>query len=77
VGRFVEQLVRDRLLNEELDGAYQAMAAEEQREAEAIDWAVATLEDVDDEAWWGVGGALRSGDQRRERATASRRRRQQ
>jgi hypothetical protein len=49
VGRFVEQLVRDRLLNEELDGAYQAMAAEEQREAEAIDWAEATLEDVDDE----------------------------
>jgi hypothetical protein len=50
VGRFVEQLVRDRLLRDDLDGAYAAMAAEEDREAEAFDWAEATLEDVDDEA---------------------------
>jgi len=51
VGRLVEQLVRDRLLYEDLDGAYAAMAAEERREAEAFEWAEATLEDVDDEAW--------------------------
>jgi len=50
VGRFVEQLVRDRLPPEDLDGAYAAMAAEEQRESEAVAWAEATLEDVDDEA---------------------------
>jgi hypothetical protein len=51
VGRLVEQLVRDRLLHEDLDAAYAALAAEERREAEALDWAEATLEDVDDEAW--------------------------
>ncbi len=50
VGRLVEQLVRDRLLYEDLDGAYAAMAADERREVEAFDWAEATLEDVDDEA---------------------------
>lgn len=51
VGRFVEQLVRDRLPDENLDGAYAALAAEEEREAEALEWAEATLGDVDDEAW--------------------------
>jgi hypothetical protein len=50
VGRFVEQLVRDRLLRDELDSAYAALAAEELREAEGLEWAEATLEDVDDEA---------------------------
>jgi len=50
VGRLVEQLVRDRLLSEDLDGAYAAMAADERRETEAFDWAEATLEDVDDDA---------------------------
>jgi hypothetical protein len=49
VGRFVEQLVRDRLLPDDLDAAYAAMGAEERRESEAFDWAEATLEDVDDE----------------------------
>ena len=50
VGRLVEQLVRDRLLYEDLDGAYASMAKDERREAEAFDWAEATLEDADDEA---------------------------
>ena len=50
VGRLIEQLVRDRLLDQDLDGAYAAMASEERREAEAFDWAEATLEDADDEA---------------------------
>ena len=50
VGRLVEQLVRDRFLREDLDTAYAALAADERREAEALDWAEATLEDVDDEA---------------------------
>ena len=48
VGRYVEQLVRDRL-HDELDSAYAAMAREEAREREAFDWAEATLEDVSDE----------------------------
>jgi hypothetical protein len=51
VGRLVERLVRDRLFGEDLDAAYAAMAADERRESEAFDWAEATLEDVDDEAW--------------------------
>ena len=51
VGRFVEQLVRDRIVRDDLESAYAAMAADEKREADAFDWAEATLEDVDDEAW--------------------------
>jgi hypothetical protein len=49
VGRLIEQLVRDRLLHEDLDGEYAAMAADERRESEAFDWAEATLQDVADE----------------------------
>jgi predicted CopG family antitoxin len=45
VGRYVEALVRDRL-GDELESAYAAMARDESREAEAFDWAEATLEDV-------------------------------
>jgi predicted CopG family antitoxin len=48
VGRYVEALVRDRL-RDELESAYAAMAREEAREADAFDWAEATLEDVSDE----------------------------
>ena len=51
VGRFVESLVRDRVLREDLESGYAAMAADESRESAAFDWAEATLGDVDDEAW--------------------------
>ena len=51
VGRFVEQLVRDRIVHEDLESSYAAMAADERRESEAFDWAEATLQDVGDEAW--------------------------
>jgi hypothetical protein len=46
VGRLVEQLVRDRLLREDLDSGYSEMAADEGREAEAFTWAEATLADL-------------------------------
>jgi hypothetical protein len=51
VGRFVEQLVRDRIVHEDLESSYAAMAADERRESEAFDWAEATLQDVGDETW--------------------------
>jgi hypothetical protein len=36
--------------NQELDAAYQQMAQDEAREAEALEWAEATVGDVSDEA---------------------------
>jgi predicted CopG family antitoxin len=50
ISQFIEDLVRPHVLPEDLEDAYQAMAAEEAREAEALEWAEATIGDVADEA---------------------------
>lgn len=50
IGRFIEGLVRDRLLDAQLDDGYAAMASDEAREAEAREWTEATIEDVSREA---------------------------
>jgi hypothetical protein len=50
IGRFIEGLVRSRLLDEHLDAAYAAMAGNEAREAEAVEWSEATIGDVSREA---------------------------
>jgi hypothetical protein len=39
ISRFIEQLVRPHVLPKELDDAYAAMARDEDREAEALQWA--------------------------------------
>jgi hypothetical protein len=49
IGRFIESLVRPYVLGKDLELAYQQMAREEAREAEALDWAEATMGDVADE----------------------------
>ena len=46
---FIESAVRPHLLDADLSAAYQAMAADEEREAEAEEWAEATLGDVSNE----------------------------
>jgi predicted CopG family antitoxin len=51
ISRFIEDLVRPHVLTLDLDAAYAAMAQDEAREAEALEWAEALLSDVDDEAW--------------------------
>jgi hypothetical protein len=50
ISQFIESLVRPHVVGKDLDIAYQLMAKEEAREAEALEWAEATLGDVADEA---------------------------
>lgn len=50
ISQFIESAIRPHLLEADLSAAYQEMAAEEERELEAMEWAEATLEDVADEA---------------------------
>ncbi|MBI3015831.1 MAG: addiction module antitoxin [Candidatus Tectomicrobia bacterium] len=49
ISRFIEELVRPYVLNRELEAAYQQMAKDEAREAEALEWSEATVRDVGDE----------------------------
>ncbi len=49
ISQFIESLVRPYVLGKDLEIAYQQMAQEEAREAEALEWAEATLGDVADE----------------------------
>lgn len=50
ISRFIESLVRPHVVGKDLDRAYRDMARDEAREAEALEWAEATLGDVADEA---------------------------
>jgi predicted CopG family antitoxin len=46
ISRFIESLVRPHVLPQDLMAAYRDMAADEAREAEAREWAEATVTDV-------------------------------
>jgi len=50
ISRFIEDLVRPQVLFPDLEAAYQQMAEDEEREAEALEWAEATVGDVINEA---------------------------
>ncbi|RLC90308.1 MAG: addiction module antitoxin [Chloroflexi bacterium] len=49
ISRFIEDLVRPYVLYQELEAAYRQMAQDEEREAEALEWAEATIGDISDE----------------------------
>jgi len=49
ISRFIEELVGPHVLEHNLEAAYQQMAQDESREAEALEWAEATFRDVGDE----------------------------
>ena len=49
ISQFIESLVRPYVVGKDLEVAYQQMAQEEAREAEALEWAEATIGDVADE----------------------------
>ena len=49
ISQFIERLVRPHVLGADLDAAYEQMARDEAREAEALQWSEATLGDVADE----------------------------
>jgi predicted CopG family antitoxin len=50
ISQFIESLVRPHVIGKDLELAYEQMAREETREAEALEWAEATVGDVADEA---------------------------
>jgi predicted CopG family antitoxin len=49
ISRFIEELVRPHVVAADLDAAYRAMAQDEAREAEALEWGEATIGDMSDE----------------------------
>jgi len=49
ISRFIESLVRPYVIGKDLDTAYRQMAREEAREAEALEWAEATVGDIANE----------------------------
>ncbi len=49
ISQFIESLVRPHVIGKDLEVAYQQMAQEEAREAEALEWAEGTVGDVADE----------------------------
>ena len=51
ISAFIEDLVRPHVILPDLDAAYRAMAANEGREAAALELAEATVGDIDAEAW--------------------------
>jgi hypothetical protein len=50
ISQFIEDLVRPHVIGADLDAGYQAMAADEARETEALEWSEATIGDVADAA---------------------------
>ena len=50
ISRFIEDLVHPHVIPKDLDAAYRQMAQDEEREAEALEWAEATVGDVSDES---------------------------
>ncbi len=49
ISRFIESLVRPHVIDQALEQAYQAMAKDESRETNALEWAEGTLGDIDDD----------------------------
>ncbi|HJX34489.1 MAG TPA: hypothetical protein VJ373_04865 [Desulfatiglandales bacterium] len=49
ISRFIEDLVRPHVTKKDIYAAYKEMAADEVREAEALEWAESTFGDVNDE----------------------------
>ncbi len=56
ISQFIESLVRLYVLNLDLDAGCRAMAEDTQREAEASQWAEATVGDRSHVARWGTAG---------------------
>jgi len=50
ISRFIEDLVRPHVVKKNMYSAYKEMAADHDRESEALEWAEATFGDVYDEA---------------------------
>jgi predicted CopG family antitoxin len=61
ISQFIESLVRPHVLNKDLEAAYEEMAKDELREAEAREWIEGTIGEISDETSGSMVGKLRSG----------------
>jgi len=52
ISKFIENLVRPHVSKQDLEKGYKAMAEDEARETDALDWAEATIGDVSDKTRW-------------------------
>lgn len=50
ISQFIESLVSPHVVQKDLESGYREMAADEAREAEAIEWAESTVVDVSNES---------------------------
>ncbi len=50
MSQFIEDLLRPHVMGASLDDGYKAMAADQEREAEAMEWSNALAQDAADEA---------------------------
>jgi len=50
ISRFIEQVIRPHVVAEDLDSAYEAMAADRARDGEAEEWSEGLIADAGDEA---------------------------
>lgn len=48
--QFIEDLVRPHVIGKNLDEGYRAMAQDQKRESEALEWSEALLSDIDDDS---------------------------
>jgi len=48
ISRFLETLARPHVLKNDLEAAYREMAADERREAEALEWSEGLVGDIED-----------------------------
>jgi predicted CopG family antitoxin len=48
ISQFIEDLVRPHVIGTDLEAGYRAMAADEAREIEALEWSEATIGDMAD-----------------------------
>jgi len=48
ISRFIESVVRPHVVPQDMLSAYRDMAAQEEREFEALEWAETTIEDIAD-----------------------------
>ena len=49
ISRFIEDLVRPHVLKKDMYTAYKKMAADQIKESEALEWAEATIGDINDD----------------------------
>jgi len=50
ISQFIEDLVRPHVIGKNLDEGYRAMAEDEERELEALEWSEALISDINNES---------------------------